>query len=45
MNGRIAKKVRRESNRNFIEYARAIKQWPLLARLRFSWYLFFGKGI
>ncbi len=43
MNGRVAKKIRKYSKANWIEYVHAVKQWPLSARIRFSWYILFGK--
>lgn len=42
MNGKLAKKLRQYSKRNWIEYVRAVKQWPLSARLRFAWHIVFS---
>jgi len=42
MNGRMAKKVRKYTKRNFIEYAREVKKWPFLTRWRFCWYILFS---
>ena len=41
MRGTVARKIRQYSKRNWIEYVQAIEQWPLSARLRFSWYILF----
>ena len=43
MNGRIAKKIRKYTNRNFLEYIRAVEQWPFSARWRLCWHILFGK--
>jgi len=43
MNGRVAKKLRKYSKRNWLEYVEAVKQWPLNARFRFAWYILFHK--
>ena len=43
MNGRIAKKIRKYSKRNWMEYYQAMKKWPLGVRLRFCWALLFGR--
>ena len=42
MNGRMAKKVRKYTRRNFIEYAREVKKWPFVTRWRFCWYILFS---
>lgn len=42
MNGRMAKKVRKYSKRNWIEYFNAIREWPWTVRLRFCWHILFG---
>lgn len=42
MNGRMAKKVRKYSQRNWMEYFHAIRQWPFGVRLRFCWQVLFG---
>ena len=42
MNGRLAKKVRKYSKRNWMEYVNAIQQWPWTVRLRFCWHILFG---
>lgn len=39
MRGKLVKKIRKYSKRNWIEYVKALKQWPYMARLRFAWYL------
>ncbi len=39
MRGVVAKKLRQYSRRNWVEYVRAIEQWPFRARLRFAWYI------
>ena len=39
MNGRVAKKIRKYSKRNFLEYVEAVREWPFMARLRLTWYL------
>jgi hypothetical protein len=41
MNGRIAKKIRKYSRRNWIEYYQAIREWPFLTRLHFCWDILF----
>ena len=41
MNGRISKKIRKYSKRNWIEYIKVVKQWPFTARLRFAWFILF----
>ena len=43
MNGRISKKIRKYSRRNWIEYVREVKKWPFMARWRFAWYILFHK--
>ena len=35
MNGRVAKKVRKYSRRNWIEYFQTIREWPFHTRLHF----------
>lgn len=42
MNSRAAKKIRKYSRRNWIEYFNAIRQWPFLTRLHFCWDILFG---
>lgn len=44
MNGRIAKKIRKYSRRQFVEYVAMVKQWPLEARLRFAGQIVFARG-
>ena len=39
MNGRLVKKIKKYSKRNWIEYVRAVEQWPYSARLRFAWHM------
>jgi len=39
MNGQLAKKLRKYSRQNWIEYVRAVEQWPYMARLRLAWHL------
>ena len=43
MRGKIAKKLRKYSKRNWFEYVAAVKSWPLKARLRFTWYILFDR--
>jgi hypothetical protein len=43
MNGKLAKKIRKYSRRNWIEYYKEMSEWPFSARLRFAWGLLFGK--
>jgi len=43
MNGRVAKKIRKYSKRNFLEYVRAVEEWPFSARWRLCWHILFGK--
>lgn len=43
MNGRVAKKIRKYSQRNFLEYVQAVKQWPLSARWRLCWHILFSR--
>jgi len=42
MNGRIAKKIRRHSQRAWVEYFQAIRQWPFTTRLHFCWDVLFS---
>ena len=41
MNGRVAKKIRRTSRRQFLEYIEMVKEWPLRDRLWFAWHIVF----
>lgn len=41
MNARVSKKIRKYSQRAWVEYYVAMKGWPLSARLRFAWQLIF----
>jgi len=43
MNNRVAKKIRKYSQRHFMEYMIAVQQWPLKARLNFAWRILFRK--
>jgi len=43
MNGRVSKKIRKYSKRNWIEYIKAVGQWPLKARLRLCWHIICAK--
>ena len=43
MNGRVAKKIQRAAKRNWQEYVREIKKWSFMTRLRYCWYILFGK--
>ncbi len=43
MNGRVVKKIKKAAKRNWIEYVDALRQWPFRNRLRFAWYILFGK--
>ena len=36
MNNKLAKKLRKYSKRNWLEYASAICNWPFMWRLRFA---------
>lgn len=42
MNSRLAKKVRKYTKRNFIEYATEVKRWSFATRWRFCWYILFS---
>jgi hypothetical protein len=44
MNGRVAKKLRRYSQREFMQYVQAVQLWPFKARLEFAWYILWRKG-
>ena len=44
MNGRVAKKIRKYSRRQFLEYVESVQQWPFKARLRFARQVLFGKA-
>ncbi len=44
MNARIAKKIRKYTKHNYMEYVEALCEWPLRARLRFAWYIIRAKG-
>ena len=39
MNARVARKIRKYSQRQFLEYVHMVKQWPFKARLRFAWHI------
>ena len=39
MNGRLAKKARKLSRRQFFEYVEMVKEWPLKDRLWFAWHI------
>ena len=43
MNGRIVKKLRKYSKRDWFEYVEALCEWPLMARLRFAWFIIRAK--
>jgi len=43
MNGRMAKKIRKYSKRNWMEYVDEVKRWPFSARWRFAQYILFHK--
>lgn len=43
MNNRVAKKIRKYSRRQFLEYVREVKKWPFKVRLRFAWRILFRK--
>ena len=47
MRGFLAKKLRKyakkESQRHWVEYVKALQQWPFKARLRFCWFIMKGK--
>lgn len=36
MRGKLAKKIRKYSKRDWLEYVRAICEWPLMNRIRFA---------
>ena len=38
MRGAIAKKIRKYSKKNWIEYVKAMEGWPYLVRLRMAWH-------
>ena len=42
MNDKIAKKIRKYTKRNFIEYASEVKKWSFVTRWRFCWYILFS---
>lgn len=44
MNGKVAKKLRKYSKHNWFEYVAAVKKWPLMVRLRFTWYILFDRS-
>jgi len=39
MRATVAKKLRKYSKRNWIEYVQALQEWPFRARLRFAWFI------
>ena len=39
MNSKVAKKIRKYSKRNWIEYVDALMKWPYKNRLQFAWYI------
>ena len=43
MNGRVAKKIRKYTKRNFIEYATEVRKWSFVIRWRFCWYILFHR--
>ncbi len=43
MNAQIAKKIRKYSKRNWIEYLKEIRKWPFSVRWRYAWWVLFGK--
>ena len=42
MNSKTAKKVRKYSRRNWLQYFHTMREWPFGVRLRFCWQLMFG---
>ena len=44
MNGRMARKIRKYSRRQFFEYVAMVRQWPLKHRLRFAWHIVFVRA-
>ena len=42
MNSRMAKKVRKYTRRNFLQYASEVKKWPFTTRLRYCWFILFA---
>ena len=45
MNGRVARKIRQYTKRNWREYLREVRQLPFANRLRLAWWLLFGRRI
>lgn len=39
MRAKLAKKIRKANKRDWIEYYKAMCEWPFPARLRFAWQL------
>ena len=39
MNSRVARKIRKYSRRQFLEYVVMVRQWPFKARLQFCWHI------
>ena len=39
MSQKIAKKIRKATRHNYMEYVKALMEWPYIARWRFAWYL------
>lgn len=39
MRAKLVKKIKKYSRRNWIEYVRAMEQWPYMAGLRFAWHI------
>jgi hypothetical protein len=44
MNGRVARKLRQYSRKDFMTYVQAVEQWPFKARLHFAWYILCRRG-
>ena len=44
MNCRTAKKIRKYSQRNWMQYFNTMRTWPFGVKLRFCWQLMFGMG-
>lgn len=45
MNGRVVKKIKKYTKYNFLEYVKAVKEWPFSARWRLCWHILFRKGV
>ena len=43
MNDKIAKKVRKYTKRNFLQYANEVRKWSWITRWRYCWYILFSR--